>query len=105
MARRPKRIGIGHNGGPPLKEKPHVPPWGRGVIGTFFFWRKAHRAAWRPSSTEVLLSRQQKAEALGLTYEEYTLEILERGVYLQAEDVAIIAAIKARRKGRPKRHL
>jgi len=73
MAQRPKPAGLGHNGGPPLKEKPHFPPWGRGGIGRFFFWKKAHEAAWRPASTDILLSRQAKAEALGLTYAEYTL--------------------------------
>ena len=105
MAKRAKRIGIGHNGGPPLREKRHVPPWGRGGIGTYFFWKKAHRAAWRPASHDILVSRQEKAERLGLTYEEYTLEILERGVFLQGEDGDAIAVIKARRKSRPRRHL
>ncbi len=104
MARR-RKIGIGHNGGPPLKEKPHVPPWGRGGVGHYFIWKAKHRAAWRPASTDVLLRRQDKAERLGLTYEEYTLEILERGVYLQEEDHDKIAAIKRRRKRRPARHL
>ena len=33
----------------------------------------------------MALFRLEKAEALGLTYEEYTLEILERGRYLQRE--------------------
>ena len=39
----------------------------------------------------------EKAEALGLTYEEYTLEILERGRYLQVADAKRIAAIKRKR--------
>ncbi|CAN1504325.1 hypothetical protein MCEMSEM23_00584 [Rhabdaerophilaceae bacterium] len=104
MPRRAKCIGIGHNGGPPLKEKRHVPPWGRGGPGNFFIWKKAHRAAWRPASSDLLISRQNKAESLGLTYEEYTLEILERGVFLQLDDHETIVAIKARRKRRPKRH-
>ena len=38
-----------------------------------------------------------EAERLGLTYEEYTLEILERGRHLQIEDVERIAEIKRRR--------
>ncbi|MCZ8182401.1 MAG: hypothetical protein O9322_05470 [Beijerinckiaceae bacterium] len=104
MARK-RRIGIGHNGGPPLREKRHVPPWGKGGIGQFFTWKAKHRAAWRPASTDILLSRQARAEALGLTYEEYTLEILERGRYLQATDEAAIAAIRLRRGRRPRRHL
>ncbi|MCZ8376047.1 MAG: hypothetical protein O9342_11765 [Beijerinckiaceae bacterium] len=100
-----RRIGIGHNGGPPLREKRHVPPWGTGGIGQFFTWKAKHRAAWRPASTDILLLRQARAEALGLTFEEYTLEILERGRYLQAGDEAVLAAIRARRGRRPKRHL
>lgn len=104
MARR-RKIGIGHNGGPPLKEKPHVPPWGKGGVGHYFTWKAKHRAAWRPASMDVLLRRQDKAERLGLTCEEYTLEILERGLYLQEEDRTAIEAIKRRRKRRPVRHL
>jgi hypothetical protein len=100
---RAKRIGIGHNGGPPLREKRNQPLWGPGGIGTFFDWRRAHRRAWKKSAS-IVLFRQEKAEALGLTYEEYSLELMERGVHLQAEDAAKITAIKAKRKGRPKRH-
>jgi hypothetical protein len=46
--------------------------------------------------------RLEKAEALGLTYEEYTLEIMERGRFLQVEDVDRVREIKAgrRRRGR-----
>jgi hypothetical protein len=47
-----------------------------------------------------MLRRLEKAERLGLTYREYTLEILERGRYLQVEDVDRIAKIKAARQGR-----
>jgi hypothetical protein len=40
----------------------------------------------------------QRAERLGLSYEEYTLEILERGRHLQIEDVERIAQIKKARR-------
>jgi hypothetical protein len=43
----------------------------------------------------------QKADRLGLTYEEYTLEILERGRHLQVDDVERIAEIKQIRAARP----
>lgn len=89
----------GHNGGPPLEEE-HRPEWGRGPIGTYFYWRAAHRAAWRNISRDVMLFRLEKAERLGLTYEEYTIEILERGRYLQPEDVDRIAKIKKARRHR-----
>jgi hypothetical protein len=87
--------GIGHNGGPPLD---HVPEWGVGGIGNYFLWRAASEAAFKKVPVETAIRRAKKAEELGLTYREYQLEILERGRYLQAEDVETIAAIKARRK-------
>ena len=89
-------VTAGHNGGPPLNEE-HKPEWGEGPIGNYFYWKAAHRAAWHSASRDVILFRMQRAERLGLTYEEYTLEILERGRYLQAEDVERIAQIKKAR--------
>ena len=86
----------GHNGGPPLDEE-HRPEWGEGGIGNYFYWKTAHRAAWHSASRDVILFRLQRAERLGLTYQEYSLEILERGRYLQIEDVERIAEIKQAR--------
>ena len=85
-----------HNQGPPLDDE-EGPEWGDGDIYIYFSWKNAHRA-----SLEAGLARHGavpagKAEALGLTYEEYTLELLERGRYLQREDVERIDAIKRKR--------
>jgi hypothetical protein len=88
----------GHNGGPPLDE--HTPEWGSGGIGNYFYWKAAHRAAWKNPSPGIVAFRIRKAERLGLTYEEYTLEVLERGRHLQIEDVERIAEIKRRRAAR-----
>ena len=86
--------GMGHNGGPPLDD--HVPEWGAGGIGTYFAWRAASEKAFSlPFETAV--RRARKAESLGLTFREYQLEILERGLYLQAADTERIAAIIAKR--------
>ena len=41
--------------------------------------------------------RAQRAALIGLTYEEYVLEILERGRYLGASDTERIAQIVAKR--------
>lgn len=82
-----------HNGGPPLDEE-HKPEWGHGPIGNYFYWKAAHREAWHSASRDVILFRMQRAERLELSYEEYTLEILERGRHLQIEDVERIAQIK-----------
>ena len=92
--RRPAEIsaadipGMGHNGGPPLD---HVPEWGVG-IGNYFVWRAASEAAFKKVPVETAIRRATK-------YREYQLEILERGIYLQATDTARIAEIIARRKG------
>lgn len=85
---------IGHNGGPPLD--PDGPEWGDGDPYRYFRWKAAHKTAWK-QPREIALKRLARAESIGLTYEEYTLEILERGDRLQAEDAERIAAIKRRR--------
>ncbi|WP_236843434.1 hypothetical protein [Bradyrhizobium icense] len=92
-------IPTGHNGGPPLDEE-HTPEWGHDGIGNYFYWKAAHRAAWHNPSPGIVAFRIRKAERLGLTYEEYTLEILERGRHLQIEDVEQIAEIKRARSRR-----
>lgn len=87
--------GQGHNGGPPLDDL--LPEWGEGPIGNYFSWKAAHRAAWKNVSMEIAVRRALKAASIGLTYEEYTLELLERGRYLQATDVKRIAEIRSNR--------
>jgi hypothetical protein len=94
-------VPAGHNGGPPLDE--HMPECGEGGIGNYFYWKAAHRAAWHNTSPGIVSFRIQKAERLGLTYEEYTLEILERGRHLQIEDAERIAQIKQARGARTAR--
>ncbi len=91
-----------HNGGPPIEDY-EGPPWGKGDPHLFLHWQRAHRAAWKSLPREVMLFRMAKADRLGLTYAEYTLEILERGRHLQLEDTTRIAEIKAlrRRRRRP----
>ena len=82
------------NNGPPLDDD--APPWGRNGIGNYFEWGAAQKAAFDVPFAIALL-RARRAQALGLTYDEYTLEILERGRHLNAGDTARIAAIKLRR--------
>jgi hypothetical protein len=99
-----RRISKRDNGGPPLDDY-KGPEWGKGDPHRFLRWKAAHKAAWKPKSRDVALFRLGKAEAVGLTYEEYTLEILERGRFLQADDADRVAAIKAGRKRRRFSHL
>lgn len=67
----------GHNGGPPLEEEPeHATTWGR------FIWRRAHKKAWKTPPREIALRRLARAEELGMSYKDYTLEIMERGRHL-----------------------
>jgi len=86
----------GHNQGPPLDE--HVPEWGTDGIGNWFYWKAAYNKVHKNVSRDVALFRVKKAERIGLTYEEYTLEILERGRHLQEDDFERIAAIKRKRR-------
>ena len=81
--------GIGHNGGPPLDS-----------VGTFraYAWKRAAARSWRKVPHPVMMRRLKLATAAGLTYREYTLEILERGHYLYPDqDAERIAEIKAAR--------
>jgi hypothetical protein len=72
---------IGHNQGPPLDEP---------VADAFvrWRWRKAYQEAWKTPSMSILKLRMARAEAAGVTYREYMLELLDTGRHLQAEDVA-----------------
>ena len=87
---------LGHNGGPPLEE-PHRPEWGNGPVGSYFVWKAARAASRKVTRAEMML-RLRNADRLGLTYDEYTLELLERGRYLHAEDADRVEAIKAARR-------
>ena len=63
----------GHNGGPRL-DGDDPAGW------RLWRWRRARKRAW-PAPREIALRRLERAEALGITYREYTLEIPERGQY------------------------
>jgi len=67
---------MGHNGGPLLQPNDPDEGWRR------YCWRRAHKAAWKTPPREIALRRLERAEVLGMTYRDYTLEILERGRYL-----------------------
>jgi hypothetical protein len=67
---------LGHNGGPPLEEPDPGRSW------RLFCWKRAHRRAWKTPPREIALRRLARAEALGMSYHDYTLEILERGRHL-----------------------
>lgn len=92
------------NGGPRLDDY-SGPAWKGGDPHKFLHWRNAHAKAWKPKSREIALFRLSKAEAVGLTYEEYTLELLERGRHLSTADTERIDAIKQGRRRRKVRHL
>ena len=83
------------NGGPRIDDDPR--PWGSTGIGRYFEWKSAVEKAWKDVPYDIAIMRARRAEALGLTYAEYTLEILERGRYLSLADADRIAEIKRRR--------
>lgn len=73
----PKPALLGHNGGPPLDDDdPAAAGW------RAHCWQRAHARAWKTPPAEIAARRLARAEALGLSYRTYTLEILERGRYL-----------------------
>jgi hypothetical protein len=85
------------NGGPPLDDDDsYTPPWGRNGIGRYFEWAAAKKKAF-DAPFDIAKLRAQRAALIGLTYDEYVLEILERGRYLGASDTERIAQIVARR--------
>jgi hypothetical protein len=94
-----RRRRLGDNGGPPIEDY-EGPPWGDGDPLVFLAWRAARKEAFTRGGPAIMLMRQERAEKLGLTYEEYTLEILERGRHLQAEDIERIAEIRRKRRRR-----
>jgi hypothetical protein len=87
---------LGHNLGPVLEEDDDLPEWQTGDLFVRYCWMRAHKAAWKVSR-DIALYRLERAERLGLTYDEYTLEILERGRNLQPQDEERINAIKRAR--------
>jgi len=97
-----RRGRLGDNGGPPIEDY-EGPPWGDGDPFIFLAWRTARKEAFTRGGQEIMLMRQERAYKLGLTYEEYTLEILERGRHLQAEDVERIADIRRKRRRKKSR--
>jgi hypothetical protein len=85
----------GHNQGPPLDDE--GPPWGEDDPYVYVTWKRAWARAWKSTPRDIALFRLERAEMLGVTYEEYTLELLERGRHLQATDTDRIKAIKRAR--------
>jgi hypothetical protein len=69
----------GHNGGPPLDDEDEPDP---GASWRLWCWKRAHKRAWKTPPREIALRRLARAEELGMSCHDYTLEILERGRYL-----------------------
>jgi hypothetical protein len=70
---------LGHNNGPSWDE------WERYLEDC---WKRAQAKIWKPPTQEIGVRRARRAEALGITYRRYVLEILERGRYLDEEAAA-----------------
>jgi hypothetical protein len=73
---------VGHNGGPPLD-----------LSWTAWNWRRAHAAAWKTPGREIADLRLRRANALGLSYRDYTSVILDRGVRLSGVAIMLRGAL------------
>ena len=58
------------------------PPLDPGAGWRHFCWKKAHARAWKTPPREIALARLARAEALGISYREYTAVLLDTGVHL-----------------------
>jgi len=63
---------LGHNNGPALLSP---------TAYLKYVWRKAYDAAWSEPNTDIVSLRLRRARALGLSYRDYTLDLLERGYH------------------------
>ena len=72
---------LGHNNGPDLLEPTRFKEW---------CWTKARKAAFEPPNAQTGARWARNAERLGLSYEEYRLELLERGRHPTDEDATRI---------------
>jgi hypothetical protein len=70
---------LGHNNGP---------DWFASELFLDWCWKNAHEKAWAAPTPDIGIRRARRAEALGVTYKQYVLEILERGRYLDEETAA-----------------
>lgn len=68
-----RRVGIGHNAGPPLD-----------MSWSAWLWRRAHAQVWKSPPREIAMLRIRRAERLGLNYRDYTAVVLDRGVHMDA---------------------
>ena len=82
----PLSVWLGHNNGPDILESSLFKEWR---------WTRAREAAFAPPDAETGARWARKAEELGLSYNEYRLELLERGRHPTDEDAKRI------RDGRP----
>jgi hypothetical protein len=78
---------LGHNNGPDILEN---------LLFKHWRWSRLRAEAFAPPDTETGIRWAQKAQELGLSYEEYRLELLERGRYPTEEDASRIRANRPR---------
>lgn len=76
---------LGHNGGPELAPGlEDDDPTGR-LLFVKWAWTRAHDEAWKTPPMDILRFRVSRAEAAGLTYRDYMLQLLDTGSYPQAK--------------------
>jgi hypothetical protein len=77
---------FGHNGGPELQD-PQLEdddPTGR-LLFVKWAWTRAHDEAWKTPPLDILRFRVARAEAAGMSYRAYMLQLLDTGQYPQTK--------------------
>ena len=81
---------VGHNGGPELDDDD---PTGRQLF-VKWAWTQAYNEVWKTPPMDILRFRVARAEAAGLTYRAYMLQLLDTGRYPQAPTATAAAKPK-----------
>ena len=87
---------IGHNNGPPLGDIADA-----GGRQRLYYWRKAHKAAWRTPGIEIVRLRDRAAQRVGLGYTDYTSILLDRGRRVSAIFFQLEGTLLQMRNGMP----
>lgn len=83
---------LGHNNGPPIGDIADTPD-----VGRRYYWKVARKAAWRTPPVEIVRLRERAAARIGLTYNDFTSILLDRGRRPSAVIFTLRSLVRVRR--------